>query len=785
MRTISTFIYRHALPFLFCLGIGFPLAALADTFLVKHIQIEGLQRVTEDTVLSYLPVKVGQSFDTARSSEIIKALYQTGFFTNVTVSREKETLIIQVSERPTIGHIQAIGNTSIPKEAMDDILKRFGLVEGNVFNQAALDHIVQGLKTEYHKVGKYNAKITANVKEEVRNRVSVKIMISEGRTVKVKEIKIIGNQAFSEKTLLKELTLSTSGLFTFFNKKDQYTQEKLEASTAALERFYRDQGYLRASVESEQVELSPDRKEVYITLKVKEGGQYTIAGYRLIGNTILPKEEIEPLIPLRIGERYSQEKIEKVYAVVREILGNKGYIFTEITAQPDINDTTHEVFLTFHANPNQQVYVRRIEFAGNLRTADEVLRREMRQPEASLASLKNIQESSRQLLLLNYLSNVEVETLPVPEKPDQVDLRYKVTEAPSAAATAGIGYGTNGLLVNASLQQSNFMGTGKSVGLSFHGTKTAKSYSFNYYNPYYTQSGIGRGFSIYYQEVDPGKQNIIDYTLSGFGGDVRYSIPLSDNSSWQWGIGYDNTKINLGKDPGNEIKEFIKRITGKTKDLSSELTIDIFNTYVSWSYVGLDRSIFPTRGFSHSVNGQLFGAPSRNQRKPLAFYKISYHAQWYQPLFSEFILHIRGSVGYGDGIGSTYKLPFFQNYYAGGIGTSFAVRGYETNSLGPKEADNRALGGNLAVSASASVILPNWFIPDSFRTSLFLDAGNVYDLKLQSKPSVGSGPVRFTSGIALEWRSPIGPLVFSLAKPLNKKNRDETQVFQFTIATLF
>ena len=457
----------------------------ADTFVVRNIKVTGLQRVSTGTVLNYIPVQVGEEVGPESTAEIIRTLYDTGFFQSVSLERQGNTLIVNVVERATIGSISVVGNKEIPSDKMKEFLKEMGLVKGRVFQTSTLERLEKELKQAYNARGKYNARIDTRVSPLTDNRVGITINISEGRVSRIKQIKIIGNHDFTTNELLPEFTLSKSGIFTYFTKKDQYSKSGMDASLEALRSFYLDRGYLKFKIVSSQVLLSPDRKDVYINVHIEEGPQYHFSGYKVVGKPMLPPEKINSLIQVKKGAVFSRKKVTDSISAIGLALGDIGYGFPAINAEPQIDENNKTVFIAFIVQPGRHVYVRRIKFHGNTKTSDYVLRSVIRQDEGGLLSLHNIKESERQLRLLGYLKNVDVKTNPVPEANNQVDLDVNVEEAPSAEASASIGYGTNGYQLNASVNQHNFMGTGRSMGAAFTASKWGQDYTVNYYNNLY------------------------------------------------------------------------------------------------------------------------------------------------------------------------------------------------------------------------------------------------------------------------------------------------------------
>lgn len=763
---------------------AFSLHAWADVFKVNAIDVEGLQRISKDTVLNYVPVKPGQDFNTANSADLIRSLYATNFFNDVSIDRRGNDLVIKVVERSTIGAIKVSGYSALDKDKVNEVLKTAGLVEGNEFSEATLEKFVQSLKAEYYNTGHYNVHVDSQVTPIGRGRVNVIIKISEGRIAKVEQINILGNHAFSQKELIKQLDISTSSIITFFTRTDQYTREKLDSSMDKLANFYQDHGYVRVHIDSAQAQLAPDRNSIFVTFKVTEGAQYKISQVQILGTPILSQDKLQKIITIKPGQIYSRQKIKDIQKALTDSLGDLGYAFANISVVPKVDDASKEVGLTFFIDPGKRVYVRHITFTGNNQTADVVLRRELRQMEGSLSSTSKIRNGEERIKMLgSYITDAKSEAKPIDGKPDQVDINYNVTEAPPASAIAGISYGTDGFGFNASVNNSNMLGSGKSLSLALDSTPYVTTYSINYLNPYYTIDGISRGFNFYVQKYNPGRVNIANYSYDTFGGAMNYSVPISEkNDSLQFGIGYQNTKIGVGNSPSQEVLDFFNKFnTAPTSSL-------IFNQGVAnlgWSRNGFDRYIFPTRGLNQSVGTQLAFPVSG---RPLDYYKLNYNARWYHPVVGDFIFSALGGLGYGGAFGQTNELPFFQNYFSGGIGS---VRGFTNNTLGPRDSLNNPIGGNFLVNGSVSMIFPNYISPNNLRTSWFVDAGNVYNTHVDTASTTGAsnphaGPIRYSTGLGVEWRMPvIGQIDVSVAEPINSRPGDQKTFFQFTFGTQF
>ncbi|KTD68705.1 MULTISPECIES: outer membrane protein assembly factor BamA [Legionella] len=744
----------------------------ADTFVVRNIKVTGLQRVSTGTVLNYIPVQVGEEVGPESTAEIIRTLYDTGFFQSVSLERQGNTLIVNVVERATIGSISVVGNKEIPSDKMKEFLKEMGLVKGRVFQTSTLERLEKELKQAYNARGKYNARIDTRVSPLTDNRVGITINISEGRVSRIKQIKIIGNHDFTTNELLPEFTLSKSGIFTYFTKKDQYSKSGMDASLEALRSFYLDRGYLKFKIVSSQVLLSPDRKDVYINVHIEEGPQYHFSGYKVVGKPMLPPEKINSLIQVKKGAVFSRKKVTDSISAIGLALGDIGYGFPAINAEPQIDENNKTVFIAFIVQPGRHVYVRRIKFHGNTKTSDYVLRSVIRQDEGGLLSLHNIKESERQLRLLGYLKNVDVKTNPVPEANNQVDLDVNVEEAPSAEASASIGYGTNGYQLNASVNQHNFMGTGRSMGAAFTASKWGQDYTVNYYNPFYTDTGIGRGLNLYYARVDPRNLNVSTYNSNRFGGDVNYSIPLGEASRWQLGYGYQDVEI---KSVGYviPIQNFVKMYGTHFQEIRLS---------TGWNRNSYDQFPYPTRGVNQQLSA-VVALPATSGS--LSYYKGSYQARMYQPIARGWIFSLQGFAGYGNSFNNK-GLPFFENYYAGGTAQPGQVRGYDSYSLGPLDNYRNSVGGNLLLSGTAGIILPYPLSRDNVRTTAFVDAGNVFAVNtLPILTGRDEGPLRYSAGLSLEWRSPFGPLAFSLAKALNPQQFDQKQFFQFALSSGF
>ncbi len=780
-----------------------------ESFTVGKIEIQGLKRINEGTVLNYLPIQIGQTIKTSDTAKIIRVLYKTGFFSDVTLDQKGNILIVKVVEKPTIGEFKISGNTSIPTKTLRKTLADLGFAEGRVYDPSLLESIRDSLQREYYNRGNYNATVTAKVSPETSNRVNINITVHEGPAAKISAISIIGNHAFKEKELLKQFTLSTTGLFSFLTDDDKFSQEKLNGDLENLRSFYMNKGYVQFKVDSSEILLSPDKQKVTVLIHVTEGDQFTVSGYKLAGTFVEPKEMFEKFIHFGPNEIFNRKKITDITQALNNTMANDGYVYARVEPLPEIDAAKKQVFVTFLLSPGNRYYVRDINFHGNDKTEDDVLRREMRQQEDAPYSLSKSKLSETKLNRTGYFKTVKVDNTPVPGSSDQVDLDFNVTEAPSATMSMGLGYtNTLGWLVNAAYSQPNFLGTGRTVGANAQVSTGAQSLSVTYYNPYYTIDGVGRGFSLYGDRYDT-DQNLTDsiaYQMDDYGAKMFFSFPVGESDNLSAGIGYGATLLNLGNQASDGVIDFMENYslnlplirssnngyqpvdpaTGEPLVYSHNENIYNVNLSSAWGHSGFDRALFPTRGYSHSLsaNVALPGAGSNE----VSYYKLDYTGRVYQPLGSGFILSLRGEVGYGDGILGTQYLPFYQNFGAGGIGVSGYVRGYQGFSIGPKSISpygESTIGGNSMAVGSVELIIPTPLTPDSFRVTTFLDGGNVYNWNGGAPASSESGPVRYSAGLQGQWQTPMGNLIFSLAKPLNEQPGDITEVFQFSAGTSF
>ena len=763
-----------------------------NAFVVRQIVVEGQQRVSAATIESYLPIKRGQTLKPSQTGEILKSLYQTGFFDHITLSRSNSTLIIHVVERPTIGQLKITGNSVIPTDKLTTVMKSLDVAEGRVYNKVVLDRITQSLLNQYYILGRYNARVDVNVTPMSRNRVLVKIDISEGLVAKVRRITIIGAHVFDESTLIKQMDLNTTGVFSFVTQSDRYSEEKLDSSLDKIRSYYMDRGYLRFEVKSAQAQVTPDRKAVYITIVVNEGQPYTVAGTELTGNLAVSRAELEKSILLHRGELFSRKKVIESEKAMTARLGDKGYIFATISVHPKINDANRTVVVVFEIKPGKRAYVQHVTFSDNTRTNDVVLRREVEQMEAAPASSAALEESKHRLQLLSFIKEVDMSVKPVPNTDDKVDVNYKVKEDSPAQATLKVGYsGEQQVIFGAGINHKNFLGTGSTLGLNLQHSRYEQNYAIDYTDPYYTLDGISRTFTFSITKVDPGTLHKVgnDYTSNEYDLGVLYGIPVGEQrgiySRITAGVIYQNTLLYLNSNPmnvSNQVKSFVSNHGKRYQELDFKL---------GFSRDSRDRAIFPTRGILQSFFLDAF-APVTNDS--VSFYTVNYNGRWFQPINDDFIFLTKGAFGYGNGFHGVDDYPFFRNYYAGGIDS---VRGYSVATLGPRDSKGKAYGGNILATASLGLIFPN-YLSENLRTMAFADAGNVYSIGKNSRfgcqanqrgnvtCSTNAGPIRYSVGLEADVMTPFGPIGLSLAKPLNHVDgRDDQDIFQFSLGANF
>lgn len=739
-----------------------------ESFVVEDIRVEGLERISAGTVFNYLPVKVGDTFDEGRSGDAVRALFRTGFFKDIELAREGNVLVVKVVEREAIGEINLEGNKAIKTEDLLKGLDEVGLAVGEVYDESTLDKVVQELRRQYYAQGKYGVRIEPEIRPLPGNRVAVNINITEGKAARIKAINIVGNEAYTDKELIKRFELTTPNWLSFFTRSDQYSRQKLSGDLEALRSFYLDNGYINFNVDSTQVSITPDKSEVYITINISEGDRYAISEVRLAGELIVPQAELFDVVRTRSGMIFSRKAVTETTKAITDRLGEDGYAFANVNAIPEIDEERRTVSITYFIDPGKRTYVRRISFFGNTKTRDEVLRREMRQLEGAWISTTAVERSKVRLQRLGYFSEVNVETVPVPGTTDQVDVNFTVVERPSGNLLLGLGFSqSQGLIFNTSVAQENFLGSGKRIEFAFNNSEINRQFVFGYTNPYYTIDGISRGFRVAYQETDANDANITRFDNKLVSVGVNYGIPITEYNFVNVAFDYERNEIETDRRfIAGIVRDFLDREGNK---------FDVVRMSAGFAYDTRNDAIFPTRGVLHRIRTEI-AIPGGD----LNYYKLDYDARWFIPLTERWTFMLKGRLGWGDAYGNTDELPFFENFFAGG---PRSVRGYEENTLGPEDEFGRAIGGNFLVVGNAEVILPLPFLDDlkSVRVTGFFDVGNVYG----TDDSIDTEDLRMSTGLSGVWLSPFGVLSASIAKPFRDQAGDETQPFQFTFGTSF
>lgn len=745
----------------------------AEPFVVKDIRVEGIQRTEAGTVFSYLPVKVGDVMTDEKTAAAIKALYATGFFRDVRLEARDGVVIVTVEERPSIATITLTGIKEFSADDLKAGLKQTGLAEGRVLDRAMLDKAEQELQRQYFNRGKYAVEIKSTLTPLERNRVAVQFDVVEGDSAKIQQINIVGNQAFKEKTLLREFGSTTPGWLTWYTKSDQYSKSRLAGDIEALRSFYLNRGYLEFNVDSTQVSISPDKQGIYITVNVTEGPQYKVSDVKLAGQMLVPEAELQKLITIKPGEVFVRDRLTETTKKIGDRLGNDGYAFANVNAVPELDKEKATVAFTLFIDPGRRVYVNRVNVAGNTKTQDEVVRREIRQMEGAYYDAEKINRSRDRLNRLGYFSEVNIETPAVSGTTDQVDVNVSVAEKSTGNVMLGAGFSSSqGLVLSGSVSQNNVFGTGNRLSAQINSGSVNTVYSLSYTNPYYTLDGVSLGYDLYRRDFDASgysnfgnSSNFGNYKTSTYGAGMRFGLPVNERDFVSLGLTYEQTSLTTYADSPVQYTRFVDTF-GEDNDT---LRLD-----TSWARDTRNSFLFPTKGLLQRVAAEV-GTPLGS----LQYYKLSFQHQQYFPLGKSFTLLLNGEVGIGDGL-SGKPLPFFKNFYAGGTSS---VRGFKNGTLGPRDVNGYALGGDTRVVGNAELFFPLPGLKDdqSLRMSAFIDAGAAFG----SDEQFAFEDLRYSAGVAILWVSPLGPLKFSLAQPIVKKDGDKTEVFQFTLGSTF
>lgn len=787
--------------------IGLSPLALAD-FTIQDIRVEGLQRTEPSTVFNYLPVKIGDTFTDAKSEEIIKNLYATGFFDDVRVETMGNQVLLTVVERPTISSLNVTGAKMLPNDAIKKNFDAFGLAQSQPFNQATLNEAVAGLKQEYINRGKQSVEITPTVSKLARNRVAIDVKIEEGKSTKIVDIEFEGNEKYSDRKLRKQMSLSEKTLFSWLTKSNQFNEEKFAQDMERVTEFYQNNGYFEARVLDTQIDTNEDKTKQTITVKVHEGPRYRWGKVQIEGDTReVPKDDLYKMLKMKEGRLYERQKMVDSLEAMQTAMGSAGYAFSEINVQPVPNTETGIVDFVLHIEPGRKVYVNEINISGNNKTRDEVIRRELRQMEAAPYDVSKLQRSKERVELLGYFDDVKFDAKPVEGTPDQVDLDMSLKERSTGSLDLSAGWVQDtGLVMSAGVAQDNLFGTGKSVSARVSRSKTTQNASLSFTEPYFTPDGVSLGYDIYGKVYDPRKSSSSthQYKTTTLGTGLRMGVPVTEYDRVNFGLGAEHLTVNTYEGAPKRYREFIDEY-GKGTNGIGKFKGWVYKGNIGWGRNKTDNALWPTRGYLTNVNGEI-GLPGSK----LKYYTLTHNQTWFFPLSKQLTLMLGGEVGYGNGYGKTKNMPFFENFYGGGLGS---VRGFESGTLGPKVYDRYgdviSYGGNKKANVSAELLFPMPGIKDSrtVRLSLFADAGSVWDGKTydnsSSDPFHSTGAaqnvygtnavhkstfkeeLRYSAGAAVTWLSPLGPMKFSYAYPMKKKQGDEVQRFQFQLGTTF
>jgi len=755
------------------LAMPHPAAAQAmQPFVVSDIRIEGLQRIAAGTVFTYLPVERGSTLDSQAAGDAIRALFATGFFNDVKLERQNDILVVTVTERPAINKITLVGNKDIKTDDLMKGLKDIGLAEGETFNRLDLERVTQELIRQYNNRGKYTATIQPSVAELDRNRVDITITVKEGKAARVRHINIVGNTKFDEEALRDGWESNTSNWLSWYRRDDQYSREKLSGDLEKLSEFYLDRGYAQFEVESSQVSLSPDKKDVFVSASIKEGEIYRVSSVEVTGDTVLPKSQIESMVLLRKNNIFSRRVLEFSSDTITNTLSNIGYAFAKVTPIPTFDDDEKTLAVKLFVEPGQRVHVRRIVFKGNSKTADEVLRREMRQFEGAWYSQAAIDRSKVRLQRTGYFEEVDIETPPVPGVGDQVDVVVSFKERSAGQFVFGLGFSQlAGLTFSVAVSQDNFLGTGNSVSVSASTNTFSKNISFGFTDPYFTDSGVSVGYNLRFSDFNSGDANTANFNSTQAAARATFGIPLSETDGFSAAFGIDSNELFVfrGFTP-DSLVDFIDRVGNRT--------FHSWRTELAWSRDSRNHFFVPTRG-----TFQRIGIEATLPGSTAEYYRATYDFSKLWPLSRWLVVQTSANLGYGDGYGNVKELPFFENFFAGGTNS---VRGFKDNTLGPQETAAlstflQPIGGSVKTVGSLEFIFPTLFKSESTRISLFVDAGNVFP----DIDAVSLSEFRASAGVSMQWQAPVGPIVISWARRLRSQPQDEAESLQFTFGGRF
>ena len=774
-RISPRLIAQLLLAFAACISLN---VGAAESFIVRDIRVEGLQRVEPGTVFSYLPVQVGETFTEEKGAEAIKALYSTGFFRDVQIQAQGNVLIVIVEERPTISRIEFTGMKEFDQENIRKSLKAVGVGEARFYDKALIDKAEQELKRAYVGKGLYAAEIVATVTPLERNQVAVYFNIDEGPVAKIQEINFIGNEAFSESTLRSEMQLRTGGWLSWYSKDNLYSKQKLTADLETIRSYYLNRGYLEFIIESTQVSITPDKKGVYLTISIREGKMFTVKDVRLAGETLGKEAELMQLVVLKPGDTFSSARLTESTKAIAEILGSYGYAFASINPQPDVRRELSEVDLTLVIDPGRRIYVRQVNISGNAKTRDVVIRREMRQFESSWFDSDKIDLSKKRLGRLGYFTDTDISTEDVPGSPDQVDVNVAVKEKPTGAVTLGAGFSsTEKLILSAGINQDNAFGTGTAIGLNASLGKINQNLTLSNYDPYFTEDGISRYTDLYYRSSKPLYYvGDTSYQIKSVGTSIKLGVPYTEVDRVFFGTGVEAFRINTTSNTPQPYLNYAESYGIPAPGYNGTLTTYNVPVTVGWSRDGRDSSLIPSTGSLQQLSAEV-GTPAGN----MTFYRLYGQYQKYHSISKGQILSFNSEVGYGQAYGNN-PFPITKNYYVGGIGS---VRGYSPGSLGPQYYNvntyqNQPTGGQskIVLNGEYTFPIPGSGVDKTLRLFTFVDGGNAFGENINLV-------LNYAYGLGISWISPLGPLKFSYGIPYHPYPTANVQRLQFQVGTAF
>jgi len=779
-----------------------PFSALAqEEFIVRDMRVEGLQRIAEGTVFNYLPINVGDRVDSIRIQESIRALYNQGLFDDIEMRHDGDTLIVVVSERPTIESFEIDGNKDIKTEDLMESLRAVGLAKGRTFDRSVLDSVQSFMREQYYDRGKYGVAVDTSVLDRPNNTVRVKIDVVEGDRAKIRQVNIVGNTIYEEKDIRETFELDTANWLSWIRQDDRYSKEALEGDLEILRSFYMDSGYADFRVDSTQVAISPNKKDIFVTIGVHEGDQYTISDIKIVGDMVIPEAQIRALVLARPGSIFSERMLTSSSELMELRFGEQGYANVEIEAVPELNHETKEAEVTFYIDPQSRVYVRRINFNGIDEVDDEVLRREMRQMEGAYLSNRLVDRSKIRLQRLPYVESVETNNIPVPGSPDLVDVEFDLEYRMPGQFSGGIGYSdSQKMMLNGSIVHSNFLGTGNRVALEAVSGRFQKVYSLSHTDPYRSMDGIRRTMSINYRDITQFTSASSDFSTTSAGASIDYGYPLTEYQSLSLGLNFQHAELIATSNSTVQAQEWVTN-NGDPFEVDTGngfgffgSAFDAYELVLGWTFDSRNRSLFANRGTRQQIVLSV-AVPGSD----IEYFTARYNFTKYIQLFnSKWVVRINSELGLTQGLGDTTAAPPYKQYYGGG---PQSVRGFKESYLGPRDSFGRPYGGNVLVASQVELILP---LPDKFasqaRASIFYDIGNVFNTGEVSFTDKLGAPIEYkpefdelraSVGIGVQWLAPLGLFRFSYAYPLNEyigNDRyygDELERFQFSIGQAF